>query len=52
MSQLETTTSIAEDVINFCFPVRELESDRVKLIPFIVSRIKSFHRDDIHNLLK
>ncbi|KAJ8581967.1 hypothetical protein M405DRAFT_885485 [Rhizopogon salebrosus TDB-379] len=35
MSQLETTTSIAEDVINFCFPVRELESDRVKLIPFI-----------------
>ncbi|KAJ8581966.1 acyl-CoA N-acyltransferase [Rhizopogon salebrosus TDB-379] len=35
MPQLETTTSISEDVINFCFPVHELESDRVKLIPFI-----------------
>jgi hypothetical protein len=23
--------------VNFCFPVKELETDRVKLVPFIVS---------------
>ena len=42
MSQLvdSVTTSIAAYDVNFCFPVRELESDRVKLTPFIVSRIK------------
>lgn len=40
MSQLETTTAASEQPTvaydtNFCFPVRELESERVKLTPFI-----------------
>ncbi|OAX33435.1 hypothetical protein K503DRAFT_775602 [Rhizopogon vinicolor AM-OR11-026] len=32
---IEITTSTAAYNVNFCFPVRELESDRIKLIPFI-----------------
>ncbi|OAX33437.1 hypothetical protein K503DRAFT_775607, partial [Rhizopogon vinicolor AM-OR11-026] len=35
MSRLEITTSTAAYNVNFCFPLRELESDRVKLVPFI-----------------
>ncbi|OJA16338.1 hypothetical protein AZE42_06580 [Rhizopogon vesiculosus] len=32
---LEITTPTAAYNDNFCFPVRELESDRIKLVPFI-----------------
>ncbi|OJA16334.1 hypothetical protein AZE42_06577 [Rhizopogon vesiculosus] len=35
MSRLEITTSTAAYNVNFCFPVCELESDRIKLVPFI-----------------
>ncbi|OAX31764.1 hypothetical protein K503DRAFT_52424 [Rhizopogon vinicolor AM-OR11-026] len=39
-SHIKITASAAAYDVNFCFPVRELESDRIKLVPFIVSRIQ------------
>jgi hypothetical protein len=30
-------STLAAPLPNFCFPARELENDRVKLTPFIVS---------------